>query len=183
MKADLQESIEHLENTAREKVAKAVSERMQAMFSFLKDSDLWNSTTDQIRSISESLAALEAEIYDKLKQPGVDLIEVGLDLGIKVERVLEGIKQIEQNVEHLRMNNSEWDAEIDARLQNLFESLKITGISPVAAVALKGTSATGIQAKVIKALNEYQKSFILQPQPDSKVVGVLMPGIGLGFSV
>ena len=44
MKADLKESMEHLESTARQKVTEAVSSKMSAMFSYLKNSPLWNNT-------------------------------------------------------------------------------------------------------------------------------------------
>lgn len=54
-------------------------------------------------------------------------------MGLKIEKAMESIKQIEQNIEQLRMNNAEWDPEIDPKLQNLFDSLKLSGISRIAA--------------------------------------------------
>ena len=34
---------------------------------------------------------------------------------------------------------------------------------------------------MLKAIQESQRGYLLQPVPDSKEVGVIMPGVGLGF--
>ena len=81
------------------------------------------------------------------------------------------------------MSNAEWDPEIEPKLRNLFDSLKISGISPVAAEALRKNKSDSVQGKVLKAIQDNQRGYLLQPVPDSKEVGVVMPGLGLGFKV
>ena len=49
--------------------------------------------------MSERLSHLEAELHDKVKHPGADLIEVGVEIGLKIEKALEGIKQIEEKMD------------------------------------------------------------------------------------
>ncbi len=95
----------------------------------IKESEQWKDAVHQIAAQSENLKAIETLLHSKLAEPKADLVNVGLEIGLKIEKSLNAIQAIETQIDLLRMNNAEWDSAIDAKLVALFESMKIQGIS------------------------------------------------------
>ena len=115
-----------------------------------------------------------------MSEVDTDAIEVGIGVGQRLSRVVEGLDEIERTVDTLRLRNAEWEGSFPAKLQALFSSVRLSGVSSELESIMKG-GADSIQSKIEKKLNYLMKAHLIQPIPNSNQVNIILPGLGLSM--